>query len=106
MTERKSLVWISVVDSEFDPIKEAEVLALGSEEQRIELHVEEDHWVGESDPNIPIAISVTAEGFEPEQRTVLLRNEVTQVVIGLRKPGQLSYSYGDNKLAFRPMEDV
>jgi subtilisin family serine protease len=101
-----STLWVRIVDADFRLIENATVRAVAAEQQPIELQIEEDRWVGHSAPGAQVTIHVSAEGFETETHAVVLREEVTQVVIGLRQPGQLSYSYGNDRLAFSPVEDA
>lgn len=99
-------IWIRIVDADFNPIQEASVRAVDRENRTIKLQFEEDRWVGERIAARHLLIHAAADGFEPETHAVTLRSEVTQVVIGLRRPGQLSYSYGDNRLAFTPVDNA
>jgi subtilisin family serine protease len=103
-----STLWVRIVDADFRPIENATVRAVAAEEQTIELQIEEDRWVGQahSAPGDRLTIEASADGFETETHAIILREEVTQVVIGLRQPGQLSYSYGNDRLAFSPVEDA
>ncbi len=98
--------WVRIVDANFRPIAGAVVRAVTAEKKEINLRVEEDRWVGRSAPGNRVTIHVSAQGFEPETHTIVLRDEVTQVVIGLRQPGQLSYTYGNDRLAFVPVGDA
>jgi subtilisin family serine protease len=101
-----STLWVRIVDADFQPIAGATVRAVTAEKKPIKLEVEEDRWVGRSAPGDRVTIHASEQGFEPETHTIVLRDEVTQVVIGLRQPGQLSYSYGNDRLAFGPVEDA
>jgi hypothetical protein len=53
-----------------------------------------------------VTIFVSAEGYEPEANRVVLRDQLTQVVIGLRQQGQFAYTYGNDRRAFTPVEDA
>jgi subtilisin family serine protease len=97
-------VWIQVVDSDSNPIQTAEVRASTAGQRMLPLEREEDRWVGHGQPGESFILHASAEGFEPDTHPVVLRSEVNQVVIGLRRPGQLSYTYGDNRLAFQPVD--
>ena len=99
-------LWVRIVDANFRPITDATVRAMTAEQRTIKLEVEEDRWVGRSAPGDRVTIHVSAQGFEPETHTIVIRDEVTQVVIGLRQPGQISYTYGSDRLAFVPVTDA
>jgi hypothetical protein len=74
---------ISVVDAEFQPIGNAKMFAYDGDVQ-IELDHEGNRWGGRGRGEGPVAISVSADGYEPEKVKAQLRGEVTQCVIGLR----------------------
>lgn len=99
-------LWLRIVDANFRPIRDPAVRAVTAEGNEINLRVEEDRWVGRDVPTDRITIHASAKGFEPETHTIVLRDEITQVVIGLRQPGQLSYTYGNDRLAFVPVVDA
>lgn len=99
-------LWIRIVDAHFRLIKEATVRALIAEQQALKLRMEEDRWVGRIAAGDRVTLHVSAKGFESETHTVVLRDQVTQVVIGLRQGGQLSYSYGSDRLSFVPVENA
>ena len=101
-----STLWIRIVDANFEPITDATLHAAGAENKEIDLRWEEDHWVGEATPGDRVIIHASAKGFEPETHAIIARDEITQVVIGLRKTGQLSYTLGNDRLAFAPQEDT
>ncbi|HTO49355.1 MAG TPA: S8 family serine peptidase [Burkholderiales bacterium] len=94
-------IWVRVVDSEYRPVKGARVTALDSH-GNVALRAEADRWVAEGVAGGRLTLNVTADKYEPEAHTVAVRDDVTQVVIGLRRPGQLSYGYGNDRLAFTP----
>src|SRR5262245_17845792 len=100
-----SIVWIRVVDSDFRQIANATVRAMASDGHAaaMALPFEDERWVGQSTSGKPVTIRVDANGFEAESHKFTPREGVAQVVIGLRKPGQLSYSYGNDRLAFSPI---
>ena len=99
-------LWIRIVDADLRPIKDATVRAMTAEQKTVKLQVEEDRWVAHGAHGDRVTINASAEGFEPDSHTVVLRDEVTQVVFGLRRPGELSYMYGGDRLAFAPVEDA
>jgi hypothetical protein len=83
-------LWVRIVDAHFRLIQGATVRAVTAEKGAIKLHMEEDRWVGASAPADRVTLHVSAKGFEPETHTIALRDEVTQVVIGLRQEEQLT----------------
>jgi subtilisin family serine protease len=101
-----SILWIRIVDANLRPMAEVSVRAVTVENRTIRLQVEDDHWVGESSSGDRVTIHASATGFEPETHTIALREDLTQVIIGLRGPGQLSYSYGHDRLVFAPVDDA
>lgn len=102
-----SALLVRIVDSEFQPVADARVTATASDQRPIDLKHEDDAWIGHADPGTWVTIHAAAPGtVEPETHRVRLRGEVTQVVIGLRRPGEISYTYGDDRRAFSPTDDV
>ena len=99
-------IWINVVDAHFRPIKNAAVKALTDEQRPLALRMENERWVGEAQRAGRLTLTVTAKGYDAETHTVEWRDEVTQVVIGLRKEGQISYRYGNDRLAFAPVDNA
>jgi subtilisin family serine protease len=100
-----SAIWISVVDADYQPIKHANVSARDGERE-IKLGKEDDRWIGDGPDNARLTIAVSADGYDSEELDVMLLDAITQSVIGLRKPGQLSYTQGNSRLAFTPIEDA
>jgi subtilisin family serine protease len=101
-----NMFWINVVDATYRPLDSANVRAIAGTRQSLDLKFEDGHWVGHADPGTRIVVHAHAEGFEPESHAVTLRNALAQIVVGLRKPGQLSYVQGDCRLAFAPRDDA
>jgi subtilisin family serine protease len=102
-----STLIIRVVDSEFQPVRNARVVAATGEQKAVELKYEDEAWTGRAETGSWVTIHASAvRGAEAETHRVQLRGEVTQVVIGLRRPGELSYSHGDDRLAFAPVNDA
>jgi hypothetical protein len=99
-------LWIRVVDADLHPLADARVRAVTLDQRQLDVQLEDDCWIGHAATGEQVTIYASSRGLEPETHTVRLRGEVTQVVIGLRRPGQLSYSYGDDRLAFSPVDDV
>jgi hypothetical protein len=103
-----STLWLRIVDADFRAIADAAVRAVSARQSPIDLRRDGERWVGRGAPDEPVTIDASAPGFEPETHTVALRDDVTQVVIGLRRAqaGQLSYTCGNNRLAFAPVKDA
>jgi len=97
---------IRIVDSNYKQIAEAKVQASSSTKQTIRLVREEDYWSGQSDPGDLVTVQAVAKGYEAETHTITMKGEINQVVIALRRQGQLSYNYGDDRLAFSPVNDA
>jgi Subtilase family len=49
-----------------------------------------------------VTLEVRAEGFGSELVPLRARGGIQEVVVGLRRKGELSYDYGDSRFAFRP----
>jgi hypothetical protein len=98
--------WIHIVDSAYQPLEKASVQASGANKRPLDLKFEDGRWVGHAPAGTRIAIQANAEGHERETHQVTLRDTLTQIVLGLRRPGQLSYTQGDCRLAFTPRDDV
>lgn len=98
-------IWIHLVDSDYRPIENAGVRARAGDQREIKLRREDDRWVGEVREGDEITIEGRAEGFESDTNRFRARGPVTQVVLGLRRPGQLSYVQGDDRVAVEPRED-
>jgi hypothetical protein len=101
-----STLWVMVVDSDLNPVRSETVRAQSVQQREIKLSREQDRWIGQGEPGERILIFVSADGFESETHTVSLRDEINQVVIGLRRPGQLSYSQGNDRLSFSPRDNA
>ena len=56
-------------------------------------------------PPGPAVLDVSAPGYRSESMQVRIRDDVQQILIGLRRPGQLSYRVGDEVRSFTPVED-
>jgi subtilisin family serine protease len=98
-------LWLKIVNADFHRIAHCTVRATTSANQTVELKAEDDRWVGHDILGDRMEIHVTAKGFEPQTHRINLRDGINQVVIGLRLPGQLSYTYGNDRLAFNPVND-
>lgn len=94
---------VRIVDASFSPITGATVRAVTAEQTTIQLTVAEGAFVASGIQSERVTIFVSAQGFASEVHTVFVRDQFTQVVIGLRQPGQLAYSFGSNRLAFAPV---
>ncbi|MDH5540205.1 MAG: hypothetical protein OEY03_12445, partial [Rhizobacter sp.] len=101
-----NMFWISIVDAAYRPLDKAAVRATAGSQRNIDLKFEEGHWVGQADGGARIVVLASASGHEPESHAVTLHGTLTQIVLGLRRPGQLSYTQGDSRLAFAPVADA
>ncbi|WP_429885832.1 S8 family serine peptidase [Geoalkalibacter halelectricus] len=99
-------LWLRIVDAHFRPIRGASVRALTADQRPFKLNFENDRWVGRGMPGQRLVVEVAAQGYETETHSFDLRDELTQVVVGLRQPGQFSYSQGLDRLAFVPVEEA
>jgi subtilisin family serine protease len=107
MTANSCNIFIFVVDSDYQLIdKDIEISAFSKERNPILLEYVDNRWIAKAHPNERIYISIFSKDFEPEEHVIYPKSENTQIIIGLRKPGQISYNYGDSKLAFTPMDDA
>ena len=61
---------------------------------------EGSRWRAQARPGDRVAILAEADGFTSERHSITPRQPVTQLVVGLRKPGDLAYSCGDSRFAF------
>ena len=107
-------LWVWVVDANYEPIKEAQLQAVTKSKQRgpnqsepleVGREAEDDHWVIHAEQGVTVDIAVEAPGYERVVHTVAARDNVTQVVIGMGRDGELAYNYGDNRLVFEPTDD-
>lgn len=99
-------IWIQVVDADHQPIENAQVRARSGGERNIKLTRDEEQWVGEVREGEEIVIDSRADGFEDDTHRVRIRGPVTQVVHGLRRPGERNYEQGDHRLAVALREDA
>jgi len=97
---------VRIVDAGFRLLRDAVVRAHSAGQGSVKLERREDRWVGQSAAGEKVTLEVSASGFESETHSILLRDEVTQAVIGLRRAGEISYSYGSDRLAFSPTENA
>lgn len=99
-----TMLWVHVVDSDHEPVKTARVQLLTADQRALDARRTDDGWTAEVREGARVTITASARGLGTETHTVTARDAVLQVVIGLRKDGERSYSYGDNRLAFAPVE--
>src|SRR6476620_594917 len=98
---------IFIVDSEYQRVnKDLEISAFSKERNPILFDYVDNRWVAKAQSKERIYISISSKDFEPEEHVIYTKSENMQIVIGLRKPGQISYNYGDSKLAFTPLNDT
>lgn len=98
-------LWIYVVDSDRRPLPGAPVRARTTERRPISLRREGHHLAGEVREGEEVIIESEAEGFERGEHRIRIRGPITQAVHGLRRPGQLHYEQGNDRLAFEPQRD-
>ncbi len=106
-------IWVRVVDAQYQPVAAADVQAFDAgtkstaeRRQRLDVGREADEglWIVYAPDGSIVDVHVAADNHDTEVVTVRCRDDVNQVVVGLRRDGELSYSYGDNRLAFAPVE--
>ena len=98
-------LWLHVADSDYSPISDARV-RITAAQRTIDARSTNEGWRAEGAEGTRVTIAVSASGFEEETHTVVLHDAVMQVVVALRRPGQLSYTYGDSRLAFTPTDNA
>ena len=81
-----STLWVRIVDASFEPITHARVQITGGPTKRRDLKLEGNRWVARGEKGERLTIVASAQGFDSEPLAVALREEVTQVTIGLRRP--------------------
>lgn len=101
-----NIFWITIVDAAYRPLDKADVRVTSATQRTLDLKFEDGHWVGHADAGTRIVVQARADGHEPESHAVTLRDTLAQIVIGLRVPGQLSYTQGDSRLAFTPLDNA
>jgi hypothetical protein len=100
---RMATFWISIVDSAYRTLGDAQVRAPRRAAFAIDLNRAEGRHIGHAPDGAGIVVRAHADGYEPEEHTVALDEGVTQIVIGLRSPRQSSYTRGACRLAFTPV---
>jgi hypothetical protein len=101
-----STFWITIIDSAYRRLDKATVRVTTETQKYLDLKFEDGHRVGHADEGTRIVIHAQAESYEPETHSVTLRGTLTQILVGLRLPGQLSYTQGDSRLAFTPVNSA
>ena len=107
MPRQSDLLLVHVVDSDQQPIPDAQVrVSDASATGRIETRrdPETGAFVLESGVTAGqrLLLAVTAAGWPSERLVVRMHGGVQQVVVGLRAPGELTYVQGDSQLSFVP----
>lgn len=99
--QRWRTVWI--VDSDQHAVEQARVRLSHDHAEDLE---REDETGAFLLPQLPVGEKVTIEaaapGLIPESHSFRVRDEPQQVILGLRRAGELSYEQGDSKLSFIP----
>lgn len=98
-----SMFWITVVDAAYRPIDKASIRVTSAAQRSHPLKFEDGHFIGAAEDGTRIAVVAGADGYESEAHAVTLRGPLVQMVLGLRRPGDLSYTQGDSRLAFTPV---
>lgn len=96
-----NVLWISVVDSAARAIPRARVQVTDARGATLAVREVDVHWQCESAAEI-VTITAEATGYARETHAMRPRDAVTQVQVGLRKPGEIGYSHGDSRYAFNP----
>lgn len=94
-------IWIYPVDSDQTPLKNPQLQVRGADQRLLKLRREENRWVGSVREGEDLFIETAADGFQGDRHRVRARGRVTQVVHGLRRPGERTYEQGNDRLAFR-----
>ncbi len=94
-------VLVYVVDSANQEVADVRLQVSSTTHGTLDLTRDEESWIATSRSGALVTIDVKAPGFEPESHQVQLRNSITQVVIGLRKPDEISYNLGDSRLSLQ-----
>ena len=93
---------VHVVDSARMPVKGAEVRVLRADGTHVEVPRADGEFILQEVAVGPLTLEARADGFLPQRLTVRVRNPVHQVVLGLPRRGERSYTKGDSRLAFAP----
>ncbi|MEP7062994.1 MAG: S8 family serine peptidase [Betaproteobacteria bacterium] len=94
-------MWVSVVDADGRAVVGARVRAATANGDDLALHAIEGRWQADAEGGDRVTLEAEAAGFAREAHAVTLRDAVTQVIIGLRRPGEIGYSKGDSRLALK-----
>ena len=92
---------VAVVDAALNEVDRARV-TIEAPAGMLATEREGSRWRAQASLGGRAAIVAEADGFASERHSIAPRQPVTQVVVGLRKPGDLVYTYGDSKFAFAP----
>lgn len=99
----KTHIWLHVVDSDKRAVPGARARVREGGEKLCDLALSGE-GVAELDARTGESLTFEAEapGFAGEVLTVRAIGRVQQIVLGLRRDGELSYDQGDSRFAFRP----
>jgi Subtilase family len=101
-----STVILRTVDSDFAPVQNSEAVLRSAVRVAAEfVHQEDGSWKAEHVPPGSTVLEVSAPDYQRESMHLRIRDNVQQILIGLRRPGQLSYRVGDEVRSFTPVED-
>ena len=97
---------LRVIDSDYRPVDGARLEVLGQDGLAVRTDpTGTGEWRGRAE-SAPMRMVARADGYAPETLTLPSRAGFLDVLVGLRKPGQLAYRRGDHRLAFTPIEDA
>lgn len=99
-------ILVSIVDADLREVTGAGVRIEASGGRVAEVQREGNRWSATAGHGVRVTICAEAEGLESEKHSIVLRQEVTQLVVGLRGAGQLAYTYGDSRFAFAPSQNA
>jgi hypothetical protein len=101
-----STVVLHTVNSDFAPVEVSEVIFRSTLRLAAAfVHQDDGSWKAEHVPPGPAVLEVNAPGYRSESMQLRIQDDVQQILIGLRRPGQLSYRVGDEVRSFTPVED-
>ncbi|HEY7902614.1 MAG TPA: S8 family serine peptidase [Casimicrobiaceae bacterium] len=96
-----SVLWIEVIDSAARIVARSRVAVTDAGGAPLAVREVDARWRCECDA-ATATIEAAAPGYAPETHRVRLRDGVVHVRVGLRRPGELGYSHGDSRFAFKP----
>ncbi len=102
-----SQIILDIVDASFQHVVAPQLAVCDAAGKALDLGRDsEGHWLAWAEAGEVLSIEIRADGYETLRHTLTPRGEVTQSVLGLGRKGELHYTQGDSRLAFRPRDDV